>query len=213
MLSETGLLSIAGRVGDVINLGGVKIAPALIEEALFACPGVKDVAAFSLENEDGAEGLWLAVVRGDAYVQDALISRYRDQFKLPTPNFVDVDMIPRNGMGKVLRNVLRDSVQAYLAAQASPPDGVGAEVTRSSKRNEVSRNREPAATIVKIDNQDYDYDTLPEDAKAQLASLQFADAELQRLNAQAAVLQTARLAYAEALSDSLGVMGGETIKF
>ena len=72
-------------------------------------------------------------------------------------------------------------------------------------------------TNIKIDNQDYDLDTLSADAKAQLASLQFVDAELQRLTAQTAVLQTARMAYANALKQALApaapVSTGDTIKF
>ena len=58
-------------------------------------------------------------------------------------------------------------------------------------------------TTIKIDDKDYDLETLSDEAKNQLVSLQFVDAELQRLNAQAAVLQTARLAYANALKDAL----------
>jgi len=56
---------------------------------------------------------------------------------------------------------------------------------------------------VKIDEKEYDLDQLSDDAKAQLASLQFVDAELQRLNSKAAVLQTARMAYSKALSEAL----------
>ena len=56
---------------------------------------------------------------------------------------------------------------------------------------------------IKIDGKDYDLDDLSEEAKAQLASLQFVDSELQRLNAQSAVLQTARVAYSKALNDAL----------
>ena len=59
------------------------------------------------------------------------------------------------------------------------------------------------AQMIKIDDKDYDFDTLSEEAKNQLASIQFVDAELQRLNAQAAVLQTARMAYANALKSAL----------
>lgn len=70
---------------------------------------------------------------------------------------------------------------------------------------------------INIDNQDYDLDTLSADAKAQLASIQFVDAELQRLTAQTAVLQTARIAYANALKQALApaapVLSGDTIKF
>ena len=53
---------------------------------------------------------------------------------------------------------------------------------------------------IKIDYQDYDLGALSDEAKAQLQSLQFVDAELARLQAQAAVLQTARMAYAKALN-------------
>ena len=56
---------------------------------------------------------------------------------------------------------------------------------------------------IKIDEKEYDLDKLSDAAKAQLASLQFVDAELQRLTAQAAVLQTARMAYSKALNEAL----------
>ena len=52
---------------------------------------------------------------------------------------------------------------------------------------------------IKIDDKDYDITTFSEEAKAQLASLQFVDGELKRLQDQAAALQTARIAYANAL--------------
>jgi hypothetical protein len=49
-------------------------------------------------------------------------------------------------------------------------------------------------TIVKIDDKDYDSETLSDEAKAQLQSLNFVDQELARLQAQVAILQTARIA-------------------
>ena len=68
--------------------------------------------------------------------------------------------------------------------------------------------------IIKIDNIDYDTDTLSNDAKAQLVSLQFCDQELQRLQAQAAAIQTARIAYAKALQSALPAMpAGDALKF
>ena len=56
---------------------------------------------------------------------------------------------------------------------------------------------------IKIDNIDYDTDTLSDDARAQLISMQFCDQELQRLQAQAAAIQTARIAYGKALQSAL----------
>jgi hypothetical protein len=58
-------------------------------------------------------------------------------------------------------------------------------------------------SIVKIDNKEYEFDNLSANAKAQLQSLQFVDGELQRLHAQTAVLQTARMAYAKGLNEAL----------
>jgi len=69
-------------------------------------------------------------------------------------------------------------------------------------------------TTIKIENVDYDTDKLPEEAKAQLASIQFCDQELQRLQAQAAAIQTARMAYSKALQAALpSVPAGDTLKF
>ena len=61
-------------------------------------------------------------------------------------------------------------------------------------------------TIIKIDEQEYDVDRLSDQAKSQLANLQFVDSELQRLNNHAAVLQTARVAYSKALKEALAAM-------
>jgi hypothetical protein len=58
-------------------------------------------------------------------------------------------------------------------------------------------------TKITIDNKDYEIESLSEDARAQLASLQYVDAELVRLQAQLAAMQTARNAYASALNGLL----------
>ena len=66
---------------------------------------------------------------------------------------------------------------------------------------------------LKIDNKEYDLDTLSEKCKAQLASIQFVEQELARLQAKAEALQTAKGAYLQALQKSLPVIGGsDTIK-
>ncbi len=66
---------------------------------------------------------------------------------------------------------------------------------------------------LKIDNKEYDLDSLSDECKAQLASIQFVEQELVRLQAKAAALQTAKAAYLQALKASLPVVGGsDTIK-
>ena len=66
---------------------------------------------------------------------------------------------------------------------------------------------------ITIDNVAYELDSLSDEAKAQLASLQFVDAELARLQGQAAALQTARMAYAKALQAALPALPqSDTVK-
>ncbi|MDO8250601.1 MAG: DUF6447 family protein [Rhodoferax sp.] len=70
--------------------------------------------------------------------------------------------------------------------------------------------------MIKIDNKEYDSDTLSDEVKKQLQMLQFVDNELARLQAQGAVLQTARAAYAASLKQALApapnALSGDTIK-
>ena len=73
-------------------------------------------------------------------------------------------------------------------------------------------------TQITIDNKPYDLDSLSNDAKAQLGSLRFVDSEIARLQAQLAVMQTARVGYANALQAELAKtdvlsLSGDTIKF
>ena len=71
---------------------------------------------------------------------------------------------------------------------------------------------------ITIDGKEYDTDSLSAEAKSQLTSLQVTDAEIQRLQIQLAIAQTARNAYAtalkSALSDSLinGVSQGGSVR-
>lgn len=57
--------------------------------------------------------------------------------------------------------------------------------------------------IIKIDDKDYDTDKLSDEAKTQLTNLNVCDMEIQRLQAQLAIAQTARMTYARALNEAL----------
>ena len=57
-----------------------------------------------------------------------------------------------------------------------------------------------------INDKSYDIEKLSEEAKAQVLSLQFVDAELARLNATLAVYQTARIGYMNALKPHLAAI-------
>ena len=57
---------------------------------------------------------------------------------------------------------------------------------------------------ITIDNKQYDTETMSDEAKAQLASIQFVDRKIAELKAEVAAFQTARNGYARALSEILG---------
>jgi hypothetical protein len=73
--------------------------------------------------------------------------------------------------------------------------------------------KETQMPTIKIDDKEYDVATLSDEAKNQLTSIQFVDSELARLQAKAAALQTARMAYSKALQAALPAIGGsDTLK-
>ena len=59
---------------------------------------------------------------------------------------------------------------------------------------------------ITLDGRDYDLAALSDGARAQLTSLQYVDSELARLQALSAVLQTARVAYAQELAAHLAAV-------
>ncbi len=68
--------------------------------------------------------------------------------------------------------------------------------------------------IITIDSKDYDLEGRSyDDAKEQLTGLQFVDSELERKNAEIAVLLIARAAYSKALQQILPAFVGDTMKF
>jgi hypothetical protein len=65
---------------------------------------------------------------------------------------------------------------------------------------------------IKIDDKEYDLDSLSDDAKAQLEMMIATDNKIRELQRDMAIAQTARVAYARALNDALPKFEGDTIK-
>ena len=111
-LSADGYLTIAGRSKDLIITGGYNVYPKEIELAIDELPGVVESAVVGVPHPDFGEAVTAVVVaRPGALVEEsavvaALKSRLAN-FKIPKRVHV-VDALPRNTMGKVQKNVLRD---------------------------------------------------------------------------------------------------------
>ncbi len=114
-LRKDGLLAITGRVNEVINKGGVIVAPDLIDEVLKTLPGVKDAAAFGVKNVRGIEEIWAAVVTDAPPDVNAMILKAKEKLADRVPDvIVRVEAIPRNRMGKIEREKLREETVSRL---------------------------------------------------------------------------------------------------
>lgn len=102
-----GLLTVAARDDDVLNVGGLKVMPSEIESALLRAPGVSEAAAYAMPTADGRPLLLAAVVCADPYQPAAILAHCRSELGQRTPShLVRVRQLPRNDMGKVLRREL-----------------------------------------------------------------------------------------------------------
>jgi len=125
-VTPDGLLVVKGRSADVLSVGGNKIAPQAIEEALEQHPDVAEAAAFVASGSDGQQWLAAAVVSRGAFDQAALRDWCRERLGNSAPvMFVQVKSIPRGGIGKVLRSQLsrRFVVKGGTNKSAAAGDG------------------------------------------------------------------------------------------
>ncbi len=112
LIDEFGYLQIVGRNKDLIISGGYNIYPKEIELVLDALPGVLESAVIGAPHSDFGESvIGLLVAEGnqslDLNVIEEAISQSLARFKQPRKLFV-IGSLPRNAMGKVQKNILRD---------------------------------------------------------------------------------------------------------
>ena len=192
-LSKNGLLTVMGRVDEVINVGGWKVAPALIEEVLVACSGLRDIAVCTVIDTNGLDQVWVGVVKDEGFSQDALLALWQ-RSGVPAGQalrIIYVDAIPRNATGKTLRAELSNLVKTHRGrVLVAPPLPSLAEL------------RDAGATI-RVSGTDLAVEKLSEPAKACVASLQFVEAEMQRLSQQMAAYEKAKMAYSSSLNHML----------
>ena len=112
---KEGYISIIGRSKDLIISGGLNVYPKEIEEMIDAMPGVFESTVFGVPHPDFGEAVIAAVVRrkspnGAAATETAIVNALKSalaNFKAPKRVHF-IDELPRNSMGKVQKNVLRN---------------------------------------------------------------------------------------------------------
>jgi malonyl-CoA/methylmalonyl-CoA synthetase len=113
---ERGYVHIVGRSKDLIISGGYNVYPAEIEGYINELPGVAESALIGVPHPDfGEVGIAVVIVKPGAKVNpDAILATLKSKlanFKIPK-RCVIVDELPRNTMGKVQKNLLRDQYKS-----------------------------------------------------------------------------------------------------
>ncbi|MHC1551311.1 malonate--CoA ligase [Phyllobacterium sp. K27] len=112
-IDADGYVSIVGRQKDLIITGGYNVYPKEIELVFDEEPGVLESAVIGLPHPDFGEAVACVVVPEKGVLLDiqmltAAVQNRLARFKQPKAIFV-VDSLPRNTMGKIQKNVLRDT--------------------------------------------------------------------------------------------------------
>ncbi len=118
-IDDKGYVHILGRGKDLVISGGFNVYPKEIETEIDAMPGVIESAVIGVPHADFGEGVTAVLVcNKGADVTEAAVLKALDgrlaKFKMPKRVFV-VDELPRNTMGKVQKNILRDTYKDIYA--------------------------------------------------------------------------------------------------
>jgi malonyl-CoA/methylmalonyl-CoA synthetase len=118
-IDGNGYVHILGRGKDLVISGGFNVYPKEIESEIDAMPGVVESAVIGVPHADFGEGVTAVIVcNKDAKVDETSVLTALDgrlaKFKMPKRVIV-VDELPRNAMGKVQKNILRDTYSDIYA--------------------------------------------------------------------------------------------------
>jgi malonyl-CoA/methylmalonyl-CoA synthetase len=111
---DEGRITLVGRAKDLIISGGLNIYPKEIEEVLDSCDAIVESAVVGIPDTDFGEAVLAVAVRvaGSEATEEILMTVVRERlarFKHPR-RIVFVEELPRNAMGKVQKNLLREQL-------------------------------------------------------------------------------------------------------
>ncbi len=109
-LHEDGRLTLTGRISEIINIGGIKMAPDMIEEDLRKHVDIEDCAAISrMSEQSGMEEIHVFIVAKTRSQSQELENWCAQTIAhLEARNVHFIDAIPRTAAGKIARHKLPD---------------------------------------------------------------------------------------------------------
>ncbi len=105
-ITPEGLLIVTGRTSEVINVGGLKLAPEVIEDILRRHPAVSDVAAFGNMGDGGIEEISIALI-AKTPVADSHLIEWCAERGIPLTRVFLVEALPKTVSGKIQRDLLK----------------------------------------------------------------------------------------------------------
>jgi acyl-coenzyme A synthetase/AMP-(fatty) acid ligase len=111
-ISSEGFVFVEGRIDEIINVGGRKLAPKYAESVLQDHPSVREAAVFAFEPGVESVHIAAAIVPAGPLDWNALDQYARATLEFLAPRrYYEVDHIPRNARGKILRQELENMVR------------------------------------------------------------------------------------------------------
>lgn len=159
-----GYFYVEDRLKDMINVGGLKVYPAEVENVIYGHPAVSEAAVYGLPDALLGESVAASVVLrpGSSPAGEEIISLCRrglSAYKVPCA-VEFVDSLPKNPSGKILKRVLREEksgADTVRACAAEPPAAVTHASIQSWLKNWLAAELQIEAGGVEVSRSFFDY--------------------------------------------------------
>ena len=115
---NNGYLEIVGRLKDLIISGGFNVYPKEIEDVINSIEGIQENAVIGVPHKDLGESV-LSIIIKEEYIQinskkiSEILTKKLAKYKCPK-GYIFVNSFPRNSLGKILKNKLREEYKNYF---------------------------------------------------------------------------------------------------
>ena len=115
---NNGYLEIVGRLKDLIISGGFNVYPKEIEDVINSIEGIKENAVIGVPHKDLGESILSIIIKEESIQIDSkkiseILTKKLAKYKCPK-GYIFVKSFPRNSLGKILKNKLREEYNDYF---------------------------------------------------------------------------------------------------
>lgn len=119
-LDENYCLVLEGRESEVLNIGGEKLDPLIIDEFVISQSGVIDCGTFPIQTNSGRQSIGIAVVADSDFDAQQLRTAVLAKFPNAVPlAIIKAEKIPKTSMGKIMRKLLSKQFEEFDSKSTS----------------------------------------------------------------------------------------------